>query len=301
MNIIDFAKILSAAFAGISIIIAIFVFHANSERAFFSDVRKCLVRFRVLISIASETFDEAGLVEIGCCISNELNSVCPKEFNNEQLQEFFYNQENANFIRQAIFLGIGKSKTISRAKDVSNELTKLSSEINEPLPLTRISLGILSAYFQSIVHTVSSGGLIDDIFASVRSGANVRTDDGGINAVPRDLIFRQMSIFITLLHLDFINNYAIHMLKHMDRVAGIITSSYESKSDRQLRSISKREKDQVPHHLHQGNAVAKSEKALFEYLKFYKEALKPEEWDRLVEYKTMLESITSGSERKRQS
>ncbi len=295
MDILDLAKILSAVFAGASVLVAIFLYRKNSEREYFLNIRRSLVRYRCLIDEANESFDEIGLVEVGTSISDKLRLICPSEYTTNQIQEFFYDEENADFVRQAIYLGLGESKTIKRAKQITTELGQLNSEFIEPFPISKVTLGILSAYYSAIVNTVSSGELIDGIFEAVRVGKEEHEPQAEEDLLHPDLVFRQMAIYITLLHVDFLNKYGDRMLEQVDEISGVVTHCYESKSDRSLRNISKLEKKKLSEYAEAANSISEGEKVLFEYLRFYKSELDSEAWDDLVEAKTLLESAASGA------
>ena len=281
-------------FAGVSILVAIYVFRRNIEREYFFKIREKLIRYRLLVDEANNIFDEIGLVEISRCITNNLRQICPEDYSTNNIQEFFYDDENRDFVLQAIYLGLGESKTLKQAKEIEQKISQLASEFNEPFPLSRISLGILSAYNQSIVNTVSSGKLIDSIFEVVRNKSSEFKEQPQELLLHPDLVFRQMGIYITLLHIDFINSYADIMLTQFEKISGIITTNYESKSDRQLRKLSNLEKKNVTHYLSLGNSTSSSENALFEYLKFYKGIIKISDWESLIEAKTLLASVHGG-------
>jgi hypothetical protein len=290
MIFVDLPKILSAIFAGSSVLFAIYVYRRNSERHYFSELRKLLARYRQLVEEASTAFDAVGLVEVGHSVSTQLREICPRDYSTNEIQKFFYDDENGDFVRQGIYLGLGKSSTLERAKSLSLEMSRTAGEFGEPFPVFRICLGIMSAYTSAIVSTVSSGDLVDGIFRTVRENSDMFEPQPEHNLLHPDLVFRQMAIYVTVLHTDFINSHAEAMLEQIDVIAGVITRHYESMSDRQLRSLSRSEKKRVGHYLSKGNAVSDSGKALFEYLKFYKTILPHEEWDRIVESKTLLES-----------
>ncbi len=292
MTVIELSKILSTVFAAGSILFAIYVYRRNNERQYFSGLRKSLGRYRQLVDETSEIFDEIGLVEVGDSVASHLRQVCPANYSANEIQEFFYTEENSDFIRQGIYLGLGASTTLQHARRLSLELTHTAGEFSEPFPVFRVCLGIMSAYASAIVNTVSSGGLIDGIFAAIREREEVFEPQSETDLLHPDLIFRQMAIYVTVLHTDFVNNHATAMLDQIDVIAGEITSHYESLSDRQLRKLSRQEKKKIAHHLERGNAVTDSEKALFEYLKFYKSVLPHEDWDKIVESKTLLEATT---------
>ncbi len=293
VDILDLAEILSTVFAGASVLVAIFLYRKNSEREYFSNIRRSLVRYRCLIDEANESFDEIGLVEVSASISDKLRLICPSEYTTSQIQEFFYDEGNTDFIRQAIYLGLGESKTIKRAKQITTELGQLNSEFIEPFPISKVTLGILSSYYSAIVNTVSSGDLIDSIFEAVRDGKEEHEPQSEENLLHPDLVFRQMAIYITILHVDFLNNHGDRMLEQVDEISEIITHYYESKSDSELRKISKQEKKEFPVYDNAANSISDGEKVLFEYLKFYKPDLDSEIWDNLVEAKALLESATS--------
>lgn len=295
MSLVDLSKILSAIFAGASVLFAVYVFRRNNEREYFSSKREALVQYRLLVEESSELFDEIGLVEIGHSVAAQLRAICPAELNAKEVQDFFYDEENTNFIRQAIFLGLGESKTLQKAKDTAIEISQLAGKFGEPFPVLRVCLGVMSAYNNAIVNTVSSGHLINEIFEEVRKNRQPEEVHSEEELFHPDLIFRQMAVYVTLFHDDFINNYALEMLGNISSITEILTKEYESKSDRGLRKRSKLEKSNIEPLMEKGRGVRDSKNALFEYLKFYKALIPHEEWDRVVEAKTLLEAASPSS------
>ncbi|MDH5694935.1 MAG: hypothetical protein OEZ47_17695 [Gammaproteobacteria bacterium] len=290
MTIVDLAKIASAIFAGVSVLVAIFIYRKNSEREYFANIRRKFVRYRSLVSEANEIFQEIGLVEVGAKISEKLRLLCPSDYSTNQIQEFFYDEENADFIRQAIYLGLGESSTVHRAKKIARELDQLNSELVEPFPITKVTLGILTAYFTAMTDTLSSGELIDNIFETVREKKEEYEPHSEDELLHPDLVFRQMAIYITLFHVDFANEHGEKMLCQVERILNIITHNYELKSDGALRKLRKLEKKKLPEYKETADTISEGKKVLFEYLKFYKSDLDSEDWDDLVESKTLLES-----------
>jgi len=104
LSIIDLSKILSSLFAGCSVFVAVYIYHRNVEREYFRKFRDAIVNYRQLLDEASELFDEVGLVEVGYSISKQLRSICPSNLSPKEVQEFFYDEENENYLRQAIYL-----------------------------------------------------------------------------------------------------------------------------------------------------------------------------------------------------
>jgi len=191
--------------------------------------------------------------------------------------------------RQYIY-GIGESRTIARAKEISKEIHKIPTAHRETFPITNNSLGILNAYYSSLVNTVSSGEIIADLFANARENRNKEEAEEVEIASDADLIFREIGVYITILHSETINSLAESLFEHSDIIAGIISHTYESKSDGDLRKISNKEKSLIGK-FEKKSRLVKTSKVLFEYLKFYKTYVNEDDWDTLVECKTLMEAV----------
>ena len=291
----EFSKIISTLFAGCSVFVAIYIYHRNTEREYFRNFRNALVTYRQLLDEASDLFDEIGLVEIGYSISNQLRSICPNNLSPREVHDFFYNDENENFLKQAIYLGIGESKTILRAKEISKEIQRIPTAHRELFPITNTVLSILNAYYTTMFRTISSGDLISGLFAEVRKQRETRTVQEEKTHTDTDLIFRELGVYITIFHTDLVNNYADTLFEHCDRIAGVISHTYETKSDKSLRKISNKEKSLNTKYREKSDSVSAA-KALFEYLKFYKAYVEDNDWDTLVECKTLMENVVVDDE-----
>ena len=294
MTLIELSKILSTLFAGFSVLVAIYIYHRNAEREYFRGFRGALVSYRQLLDEASELFDEVGLVEIGYSISRQLRKICPSNLSPKGVQEFFYDEENENYLKQAIYLGIGESRTILRAKEISREIHKIPTAHREAFPITNASFSVLNAYYSAMVNTVSSGEVISDLFADARENRGEEYE-GSELVSDADLIFREIAVYITILHTDMVNNLAESLFEQSDVIAGIISHTYESKSDGELRKISNKEKSLVDKYNEKAKSV-ESPKVLFELLKFYKPYVTDDDWDTLVECKTIMEAVMTSAE-----
>jgi len=295
LTFLDLSNVLSMLFAGMSVLVAIYIYHRNTEREYFRGFRGALVNYRQLLDEASELFDEVGLVEIGYSISRQLRNISKTNLSPKEVQEFFYDKKNENYLRQAIYLGIGESKTIIRAKEISREIHKIPSVHREAFPITNSAFGILNAYYSAMVNTISSGDIISNLFANVRENRAPKEQENENITTDTDLIFREIGVYITILHTDMVNNLAESLFEQADVIAGIISHTYELKSDSELRKISNKEKKEANSYEERAKAV-KSPKALFEILKFYRPYVTEGDWDSLVECKTIMETVVKGAE-----
>jgi len=296
LNIVEISKVISTLFAGCSVLAAIYIYKLSSDRDYFGAYRKSLFKYRQLTEEAVELFDEIGLVEIGASVAKELRDVCPQNLSASEIQGFLNKEENEDFIRQAIYLGLGNSKTLNRAKKISSEIGEIPNEYREAFPITSTTLGILNAYYMAIVNTVSSGELISSLFENARENKAEKEELKPEDFPYPDLIFREIAVYITVLHIDFTNNYADIMLEQSESISNIISGCYESLSDRDLRKQSEKEKSSQKQFSSNGNSVKDNFKKLFEYLKFYKSTVDTDNWDKLVESKTLMESVASQGE-----
>jgi hypothetical protein len=215
-----------------------------------------------------------------------LSVICPKA--SDKLLPFLYDEENENLLRQAIYLGLGLSKTIAHSNEILKEIQKIPTAHREAFPITHNTLSILNAFLKSLANTVGSGEMITELFSNAREQYKENPEIEVAESDDVDLTIRDIGVHITILHPDTVEDLAESIFQHAEKISGIIVHTYESKSDKELRAISKRENKLLDQFRFKSKNI-ESYKSLFEYLKFYKLYVSSDDWDVLVECKALIE------------
>lgn len=289
MNIVEISQILASVFTGASVVAAIYIFHRTNEKEYFRGFRNSLVTYRQLLDEASELFDETGLTEVGYSISKQLIDICPPNINPTEIEAFLFDERNINVITQAIYLGLGESKTINRGNEILRELQKVPSAHVESFPTTNATLSILNAHFGALSSTIANGELIINIFESASDEFNKTKEPSVKENEDVKLVLRELGVHISALHTETVNHLADTIVEHSDQIASIIIHSYAKKSDRELRKISIKESKSYKGLMDNVEGVDSSKK-LFELLKFYKPYIDGDDWDAIVESKALIEN-----------
>jgi len=297
MTFVESFKIISTLFVGLSILVTFYIYQRSTEREYFKKFRDAFIEYMGLLNEMNELFDNIALVELGHSISQQLREIIPQNLSSpEEIHEFTHNPENKNYIRQAVYLGISKSKTVARSKEIDQELQKILLSCKSTFPIFRASLSLLRAQYFATIGLIYSGNATIELFETAideyqKNNDGDSDDDLGDIISHISLMFRETAIDITNHLGDIVNEYESFMFEQTYDISHIILNVYISKSDRELRYISKQELSQIDAYIHNAESV-ETKKIPFEYLKFYQkhEYISQKDWNTIVECKTKIES-----------
>ncbi len=221
-------------------------------------------------------------------IAQELEALVPDSKSTEAVISFLEDESNVNFLTQACYLGLENATKIQEAIKISNELQLLSASGQEMYPITSKLISILSLYPSSVLAALNETEYLTNLFQDEDAIASLKSRVEGEENRPT--VFREIALWITLVADRLCGNVSDRIAENAQPIVEIVSNIFESSTDQKLLKLSKaerRQQEKIFSRLRRDD-IEEPHEIIFELLKFYKPYLDSEDWDTLVECKTLL-------------
>ncbi len=292
MDIIDFAKIISAIFAGVSVLFAIYTYKRTSDRELYRQFRLSLLDIRNNISELDDLLSYNGLVEFGICISDELRKLMPNTATKQEIIDYLKDEKHSDYIVQAIHLGIQKSDIENKSSRIIAQLRKIPVEHREQFPILSQLFRYLIAYITTSYETATSPDLlISTIFNSEKLDEHLDEELKEISCTIT--LFRELASWATYVADQTAEDICNEIFESSELIVDELVELHTGLSDRDLRKLSSSQSKvrNSMGNFEDDNIVEE----MFNLLKSFRKKFDAEIWDSIVGAKTKL-SLRIGQE-----
>lgn len=271
-----------------SVILALITYKKSTQRDALKGVRTQIATYRIKYEEVDELLDTSAHVGLGMSIAQELEALVPEPKDTEAVISFLEDKKNINYLTQACYLGLENATKIQNAVAISKELQLLSTSGQEMYPITSKLISILSLYPSSVLQTLNQTEYLTSLFQDEDAIKSLKEGVGGKEIRPT--VFREIALWITLVADRLCCNISDRFAENAQPIVEIISSVFETATDQKLLKLSRAERSQQEKLFSRLrlNDIEEPHEIIFELLKFYKPYLDSEDWDTIVECKTLL-------------
>ncbi|WP_240335030.1 hypothetical protein [Vibrio sp. LB10LO1] len=251
-------------------------------------MRTQIATYRIKYEQVDDLLSTPAHVGLGMSVARELELLVPDSDSALSIINFLEDKKNIDYLTQASYLGLENASKIQEAVEVSKEIQLLSTSGQEMYPITSKLISILSLYPSSVLETLNRTEYLTNLFQDEDAIASLKTriDSDAIQPT----VFREIALWVTLVADRLCGNLADPIAENAQPIVEIISNLFESSTDRKLLKLSRaerRQQEKIFTRLRM-NDIEEPHEIIFELLKFYKPYLDSEDWDTLVECKTLL-------------
>ncbi|EJO2021652.1 hypothetical protein RQY88_004431 [Vibrio vulnificus] len=271
-----------------SVILALVTYRKSTQRDALKGVRTQIATYRIKYEQVDDLLSTPAHVGLGMSIARELEVLVPDSSNTSNVINFLEDKKNIDYLTQACYLGLENATKIQEAVVVSKELQLLSTSGQEMYPITSKLISILSLYPSSVLETLNTTEYLTNLLQDEDAIASLKTRID--SDVIQPTVFREIALWVTLVADRLCGNIADRVAENAQPIVEIISNIFESSTDHKLLKLSRaerRQQEKIFTRLRM-NYIEEPHEIIFELLKFYKPYLDSEDWDTLVECKTLL-------------
>lgn len=272
----------------VSVILALVTYRKSTQRDALKGVRTQIATYRIKYEEVDELLDTSAHVGLGMSIARELEALVPDSKNTEAVINFLEDKNNINYLTQACYLGLENATKIQEGVAISKELQLLSTSGQEMYPITSKLISILSLYPASVLNTLNQTEYLTNLFQDENSIGSLKARVDSEETMPT--VFREIALWITLFADRLCGNISDRVAENSQPIVEIVSNIFESSTDQKLLKLSRAERGQQEKLFARlrTQSIDEPHEIIFELLKFYKPYLDSEDWDTLVECKTLL-------------
>ncbi|HCG6765655.1 hypothetical protein [Vibrio parahaemolyticus] len=284
----DLGTFIAAVATTGSVILALVTYRKSTQRDALKGVRTQIATYRIKYEEVDDLLNTSAHVGLGMSIAQELEALVPDSKNPANVVNFLEDKKNSNFLTQACYLGLENATKIQEAVAISKELQLLSTSGQEMYPITSKLISILSLYPSSVLDTLNQTEYLTNLFQDEDAIESLKTRIDSDTIQPT--VFREIALWVTLVADRLCGNISDRVAENAQPIVTIISSIFESSTDHKLLKLSRAERAQQERIFNRlrMNDIEEPHEIIFELLKFYKPYLDSEDWDTLVECKTLL-------------
>jgi hypothetical protein len=287
MSLEDYLKIASSLFTAASVLFAIYVYRRKEDQRAFAALRESITQLRINITRLDDLLSESHFTVLGGNIANRLWSLKPQAWSREQFYDYLTAKENHDQIANAILQGRLESDCITRAKELLLSVLLAPYSYKEQLPVLTMLLTKLLFYIKRVYSSALDPETFDRILGdpdAIREGLlpELKKYDTDEHALA------ELGVFVSACPSAVmkIDRMGQRLFDQSETLVAILTETLARKSDAELRR-SKRKQKRLAAQL----TTIRSEHAIedaFEYFRAIRRDFSEEDWNRIVEAKTIV-------------
>ncbi|HBC3478279.1 TPA: hypothetical protein KDY95_003418 [Vibrio cholerae] len=288
MDIVELAQVAGSIFTGASVLFAMFVYRRNSDKEMFKEFRLSMIDFKHNIQEIDRLLAEPLFSEVSSNIALELEKILPDNCTKEQFVEFMTNEENHDFIGQAIHIGRIKSNKVERINELLSLVEKTPYSYAEILPATSKSITGIVKYIDQVTRQLLSPRLFDAAIGTPESfNKYVVSDLENIDSLKLALCVTSGTMIAACS--SVLMGQGQRVFDEAENLLNAIISEHVELSDKLLRVQSRSQKK------HHSSVLQIDEETniedAFKALKYVKDMFSDDKWEKIVESKTTLYNL----------